>query len=193
MIKKEISGNPQIITDIEPWEKINSFANSNRDNTNIAISEIEQYFNELRSQESNNTISLVPKVTAEVERLKAQVQELNKNNEKLKAEIGSYDAKIKQYGNNTELENSLKFKIRILIRNNSANLIKQFKQECTEKQKALLPKEERLNSKPFENLFKNINNVSTQTVNSPYNNLKDRIEAIASQVNSPSEHNQAID
>lgn len=193
MIKKEIARNPQIITDIESWGKVNSIANSNRDNINIAIPEIELYFYELRSQESNNTVSLIPKITAKIESLTAQVQELNKNNEKIKAEIDSYNTKIKQYENNTELENSLKFKIRILIRNNSANLINKFKQECTEKQKALLPKQERLSSKPFENLFRNINNVSTQIVNSPYNNLKDRIEAIASQVNLSSEHNQAID
>lgn len=193
MIKNEITPNPQFISQIESWESIHKVADANINNDDINISEIYTYFLNLRMQEDKNTGKSNSKLNTQVERLKEQIQELNKANEDLQSNIDSCNKKIEQYQNKAELEAALKFKIRILIREKAANIIKQYKQQNLERKSATNPIEKRLHTKPVENLLKNLNNISTQVVNSSYNSLKDRIEAIANQVNLPSGYNQSID
>lgn len=105
---------------------------SNINNPNIDISKIDSYFAKFRLKEGQKLTDSEPKRTAQEECIRQQLHEMNEINDAFKAEIDSYNKKIEQYGNNEYIENALKFKIRILIRNNSANLINQIKQQKIE-------------------------------------------------------------
>ena len=192
MIKSEITPYPQFISQTESWETVYNISNSNLTNINIKIPEIDDYFCKLRPHEIQGE-KIKNKHSTQESMLIEQIQELNKANEELQRKVDSCKNKIEQYDDKVGLDYALKFKIRILIRNNADNLITKFNKQNEERKNALGPIEKRLNSKSINNLMRNQANISQQVINSNYDSVKDRIEAIAKAVNLPSVYDQSIE